>query len=261
MKYCRFLVNDEIKYGMVDVNRIIELVGPFIGNVVVPTDSVYKLEEVTLLSPVEPKQMVAIGLNYFDHAKEQKKMLPQEPMMFMVSPSAVIGPNDTIELNNDSHRIEHEVELVIVMGKEAKHVPKDEALNYVFGYTIANDVSDRDFQKLDGQNTRAKSFHTYKPIGPVIETRLNPNKLDISLKVNGEIRQNGKTSDMIHSVEKIIETVTGVMTLYPGDVILTGTPSGVGKLASGDKLELSIEGIGTLVNHVSSKQKALNSGS
>lgn len=250
MKYCRYVLNDEVKYGMIDVDRVIELVGPFIEQVAVPTDITYKLEDVNLISPVDPKQIIAIGLNYREHAKEQNKALPEEPMMFMVSPSAVVGPKDNIVLNNTEHRIDYEAELAIVIGKEAKHVSQDEALDYVFGYTCGNDISDRDFQKKDGQFTRAKSFHTYKPLGPVISTDIKPNQVGVSLKINGHTRQNGNTNDMIHSVEKIIETVTSVMTLQPGDVILTGTPSGVGPLKSGDHIELTIEGIGTLENIV-----------
>ncbi|MFC7393536.1 fumarylacetoacetate hydrolase family protein [Scopulibacillus cellulosilyticus] len=251
MNYCRFLHNGQVKYGRVDDSRVIELAGSFFEDEShVPTDQVHNLNEVKLLAPVEPKQVVAIGLNYSDHAKEQNKTLPEEPMMFMVSPSAVIGPEEKIELARDHHRIEYEAELAIVIGKEAYRVKQEEASDYIFGYTCANDVSDRDLQKKDSQFTRAKSFKTYKPVGPWISTSVQPKQLSISLKQNGELKQNGNTEDMIHSVHKIIETVTEVMTLYPGDIILTGTPAGVGQLKSEDNIEVSIEGIGRLKNTV-----------
>ncbi|TCP26630.1 2-keto-4-pentenoate hydratase/2-oxohepta-3-ene-1,7-dioic acid hydratase in catechol pathway [Scopulibacillus darangshiensis] len=250
MKYCRFLDDNQVKYGMVDADRVIELVGSYNNEVSIPTDRVHFLNEVQLLCPVDPKQVIAIGLNYSDHAKEQNKKLPEEPMMFMVSPSAVIGPNDEIQLARDGHRIDYEAELAIVIGKEAKDVGEEDASSYIFGYTCANDISDRDLQKKDGQFTRAKSFRTYKPIGPWIETNLNPQSLSVRLKKNGEVKQDGTTKDMIHSIEKIIAAVTEVMTLYPGDVILTGTPAGVGPLCLGDEVEIDIDGIGQLRNKI-----------
>lgn len=255
MKYCRFLHEGQVKFGMVDIDRVIELVDSYHSEVSVPTDQVHFLDEVDLLCPVEPSQIVAIGLNYSDHAKEQHKALPEEPMMFMIAPSAVIGPNDEIILARDDHQIEYEAELAVVIGKEAKNVKEEEALSYVFGYTCANDISDRDLQKKDGQFTRAKSFPTYKPIGPFIETNLQPQRLSVLLKQNGEVKQDGTTMDMIHSVAKIIATVTEVMTLQQGDVIITGTPAGVNPLHDGDEVEVEIEGIGSLKNRVVGKER------
>lgn len=246
MFYCRFLYNGTLRYGMVDVDRVIELTGSFLEASHAPTNSVHYLSEVQLVSPVDPKQVVAIGLNYRAHAKELKLALPPEPMMFMVSPSAIAAPGEAIRLADGEHRIDYEGELAVVIGKEAYKVKADEAFDYIFGYTCAIDVSDRDLQHRDGQYTRAKSFHTYKPIGPWIATNLDPNHLSLQLKQNNVVKQNTSTEDMIHHVDRIIETITDVMTLYPGDVVLTGTPSGVGPLSAGDKLELSIEGIGSL---------------
>jgi 2-keto-4-pentenoate hydratase/2-oxohepta-3-ene-1,7-dioic acid hydratase in catechol pathway len=250
MKYCRFRVNGSEKYGMIDADKVVEMTGHYLEQTSTPTDQIYSLKDVELLAPVEPKQLVAIGLNYVDHAKEQNMDLPKEPMMFMLSPSAIIGPNETIKLARATHRIDYEAELAIIIGKEAYHVSEEKAFDVIFGYTIGNDVSDRDLQDFDKQFTRAKSFATYKPLGPVVETQLQPESVGIQLTQNGQLKQNGNTKDLIHSISKIIATVTEVMTLYPGDVVLTGTPSGVGPLASGDQLEITIEGIGTLTNTV-----------
>ena len=250
MKYCRFLHGGLIKYGMIDVDRVIELQGSYIRKSSAPTDRMHYLNEVTLLSPVEPAQVVAIGLNYVDHAKELSLPLPKEPMMFMVSPTAVTGPDEAILLAHPEHRIDFEAELAIVIGKKAHKVPAEHALRYVFGYTIALDISDRDLQERDGQYTRAKSYPTYKPMGPVVETDLQPNRVGIQLKQNGLLKQDGTTRQFVHPIEKIVEAVTEVMTLYPGDVILTGTPAGVDRLQDGDVLETTIDGIGTLKNSV-----------
>lgn len=250
MKYCRFHFQGEEKFGMIDSDKVIELTGDFLDQASAPTDRIHQLDSVNLLAPVKPHQLIAIGLNYLDHAKEQNKELPKEPMMFMLSPSSIIGPDDVINLARDTHRIDYEAELVIVIGKEAYQVSEENALDVVFGYTIGNDVSDRDLQDFDKQYTRAKSFATYKPLGPVVETDLNPDSVSIQLKQNGELKQNGTTQDLIHSIGSIIATVTEVMTLYPGDLIMTGTPPGVGPLSSGDQIEITINGIGTLKNTV-----------
>lgn len=250
MKYCRFRVNDEVKYGMLDADKVVELTGNFLDESSAPTDRIHSLNDIQLLAPVEPKQLVAIGLNYLDHAKEIKMDLPKEPMMFMLSPTAIIGPNESIELARVGHRIEFEAELAIIIGKEAYRISEENAYDVIFGYTIGNDVSDRDLQDFDKQFTRAKSFATYKPLGPFVETQYNPEAVSVQLVQNGVMKQDGNTKDLIHSVRKILAAVTEVMTLHPGDVILTGTPSGVGPLSSGDQLELTIEGIGTLKNTV-----------
>ncbi|SFH02825.1 2-keto-4-pentenoate hydratase/2-oxohepta-3-ene-1,7-dioic acid hydratase (catechol pathway) [Desulfotomaculum arcticum] len=250
MKFTRFSNNGETMYGVLEGEKITRLSGDFLQGNAEKLNEVYSLQDVQLLPPVIPGKIIAIGLNYVKHAEESNKPIPEEPMMFMVSPSAVVGQDDQVILPTLDHRIDYEAELAIVIGQEAKGVKKDEALSFVFGYTCANDISDRDLQKKDIQYTRAKSFHTFKPLGPVIETSLDPNNVEIKLFINGDVRQHSNTNDLIHNVETIIEKVTEVMTLYPGDVILSGTPSGVGPLHPGDLIEVTIEGIGVLKNTV-----------
>lgn len=256
MKYIRFAVDNEVLYGMVDGENITKLEENFIGGEIKKTAKTYNLSEVKILPPVDPKQIVLIGLNYAQHALEQGLEIPEEPMMFMVSPSALIGENETIKLPTLDHRIDYEAELAIVIGKEASQVSEGNALDYVFGYTCCNDISDRDLQKKDRQFTRAKSFRTFKPLGPCIETDLDPNNINIKLTLNDEVRQDSNTNDLIHPIEKVISTITEVMTLNPGDVILTGSPSGVGPLKPGDKIEIEIEGIGKLANDVAQQDKS-----
>jgi len=214
----------------------------------------YALDEVQLLAPVEPSKIVCIGRNYVEHAREHNAEVPTVPLMFLKPPSAVIGPNESILLPPQSQRVEHEAELAVVIGKRGRGIPADEALSYVFGYTIANDVTARDLQRRDGQWTRGKGFDTFCPIGPWIETDLDPSDALITCRVNGEVRQSGSTRDMVFSVAQLIAFISSVMTLEPGDVILTGTPAGVGPLNPGDVVSVEIEGIGTLVNPVEAER-------
>ena len=195
MKYIRFEVENESLYGLVDGETVTTLDRNFIDGNAKKLDNTYQLADVKILPPVVPKQMVVIGLNYEKHALEQGKSIPEEPMMFMVSPSAVIGEGETIKLPNHDHRIDYEAELAIVIGKKAYQVNEENALDYVFGYTCCNDVSDRNLQKKDGQFTRAKSFQTFKPLGPYVETELNPNNVGVKLTLNGEVRQDSNTND------------------------------------------------------------------
>ncbi|WP_209124162.1 fumarylacetoacetate hydrolase family protein [Alkalihalobacillus sp. BA299] len=253
MKYVRFEANEEIMFGVLEGEFITQLDGNFITGSAKKVDQTFNLADVKLLAPVEPGQVVAIGLNYKGHAEEMGKELPEEPMMFMVSPTAITGDGEEICLKNPDHRTDYEGEIAIVIGKEAKDVKKEEALSYVFGYTCCNDVSDRILQKKDGQFTRAKSFPTYKPLGPVIATDIDGNNVAIKLTVNGEVRQDSNTNDLIHDIESIVAKVTEVMTLNPGDIIITGTPAGVGPLNAGDEVTIEIEGIGKLTNPVSSR--------
>ncbi|KHE71999.1 fumarylacetoacetate hydrolase family protein, partial [Halobacillus sp. BBL2006] len=226
MKYIRYEVEEEICFGVLEQDTITKLDGNYITGQAGKTAVTHDVKGVRILPPVNPGQVLGIGLNYALHAEEQGKPLPEEPMMFMVSSSSVIGEEEEIVLPTLDHRIDYEAEIAVVIGKEAKDLSKADALSYVFGYTCGNDVSDRDLQKKDGQYTRAKSYATFKPLGPVIETELNPNDVGISLTLNGEVKQQSRTSDLIHSIEDILVKVTEVMTLKPGDVILTGTPSG-----------------------------------
>jgi 2-keto-4-pentenoate hydratase/2-oxohepta-3-ene-1,7-dioic acid hydratase in catechol pathway len=254
MKIARFLESGSISYGVLEGDYISKIEGDIFGSFS-QTGEVIPISNVKLLSPVEPGKMVAIGLNYKKHAEEVNKPLPKEPMMFLVSPTAVVGYGEKIELVNPENKTDHEAEIAIVIGKTAEDVSVDDALDYVFGYTCCNDISDRVLQKFDGQFTRAKSFSTYKPLGPVIVTDINPDDRPIQLKVNGEIRQDSNTSDMIFSTAEIISFVSHVMRLEPGDVIITGTPSGVSPLHDGDTVEMEIEGIGVLSNPVGIKNR------
>jgi 2-keto-4-pentenoate hydratase/2-oxohepta-3-ene-1,7-dioic acid hydratase in catechol pathway len=254
VKIARFLESGSISYGVLEEDNINIIEGNIFGNFS-KTGEVIPVSKVKLLAPVEPGKVVAIGLNYKKHAEEVNKPLPTEPMMFLVSPTAVVGPGEKIELVNPENKTDHEAEIAIVIGKTAEDVSVDNALDYVFGYTCCNDISDRVLQKFDGQFTRAKSLSTYKPLGPVIATDINPDDRPIQLKVNGEIRQDSNTSDMIFSTAEIISFVSHVMRLEPGDVIITGTPSGVSQLHDGDSVEMEIEGIGVLSNPVGIKNK------
>ncbi len=195
-------------------------------------------------------KIVAIGRNYAEHAKELGNEPPSEPIMFLKPPSALLPHEGTIVRPPQSQRVDYEGELAIVIGKRARNVRADRWRDFVKGFTCANDVTARDLQKKDVQFTRGKSFDTFCPLGPCIETDLDPANLALVTRVNGEVRQNGRTSMMIFSCPAIVEFVTSVMTLEPGDVILTGTPSGVGPLQAGDTVEVEIEGIGILHNHV-----------
>lgn len=249
MKIAKYRYNGTEQHGVIKEEQIFPVKGDIYGEYQV-ADSGVPLKDVQLLAPIAPRKLIAIGLNYALHAKESNKPLPDEPMMFMCSPNAIIGPEDTIELDNNQDRIDFEAEIAIVINKKAKNVKAKDAFDYVLGYTCANDVSNRDLQKKDIQYTRAKSFDTYKPLGPWIETDLKPNELDIKLWQNGELRQSSNTNDMIFHVDKLIEFVSHVMTLEQGDIIITGTPSGVGPMKTGDVIEIEIEGIGKLTNHV-----------
>ncbi|HET7435867.1 MAG TPA: fumarylacetoacetate hydrolase family protein [Thermoanaerobaculia bacterium] len=208
------------------------------------------IAEARLLPPVVPGKIVCIGRNYADHAKELGNEAPKEPIIFLKPPSALLNPEGTIIRPRQSERVDFEGELVIVIGREAKNVRASEWRDYVFGFSCANDVTARDLQKKDVQFTRGKGFDTFCPIGPCIETELDVTNLRLRTRVNGETRQDGTTADMIFSCGAQIEFITSVMTLFPGDVILTGTPAGVGPLSEGDVVEVEVEGIGTLRNHV-----------
>jgi 2-keto-4-pentenoate hydratase/2-oxohepta-3-ene-1,7-dioic acid hydratase in catechol pathway len=203
-----------------------------------------------LLAPVTPSKILGVGTNYRAHALEMKKPLPDEPLLFMKPPTTVIAGGDAIVRPRGFERTDFEGELGVVIGRSARRVRERDALDYVLGYTIVNDVTVRDLQKKDGQFTRAKGFDTFCPVGPAIVTGLDPARLHVRTRQNGELRQDSPTSDLIFSVARVIETVTRVMTLEPGDLITTGTPSGVGPIAPGDVIEIEIEGIGTLRNPV-----------
>ncbi|MBN1564811.1 MAG: fumarylacetoacetate hydrolase family protein, partial [Anaerolineae bacterium] len=197
-----------------------------------------------------PSKIVCIGRNYAAHAAEHNAAVPTEPMLFFKPPSAIIAPGQPIQFKAEWGKVDHEAELVVIMGKTARNVSRDDALDYVFGYTCANDVSARDFQKKDNQWGRAKGFDTFCPLGPWINTDLDPSDLAIGCTVNGETRQTSRTANMVFDVPALIAFISGVMTLMPGDLILTGTPEGVSQLFDGDVVAVTVEGIGSLRNPV-----------
>jgi 2-keto-4-pentenoate hydratase/2-oxohepta-3-ene-1,7-dioic acid hydratase in catechol pathway len=217
---------------------------PWLGEI--PTGESAALAEDALLCPVTPSKIVGIGRNYAAHARELGHELPSEPMLFLKPPSALLGPGGVVRLPPESARVEHEAELVVVMGRRAKSVAREDALAHVFGYTCACDVTARDLQRKDVQFTRAKGFDTFCPIGPWIESELDPAAARISCVVNGETRQDGSTEQMIFGVPAIVAYVSRVMTLEPGDIILTGTPEGVGPVVAGDTLVIEVAGVGPL---------------
>ena len=199
------------------------------------------MNDIRLLAPLLPGKVVSVGLNYLSHVQDKAgRDVAEEPIIFMTSPTAVIGPDDPIVIPYPEHVTHHEAELTVVIGKTARDVKPEEALDYVYGYTCGNDVSDRSLQKQDGQWTRAKSFHTFKPIGPYITTELDLADCPVIAKVNGQIVQNGNTSMLIRNVNQLICFVTKIMTLYPGDIIMTGTPGGPGPLAANDICEVIV---------------------
>jgi len=251
VKIARFTVSGgEPRFGIVDETEIVVLVGDpmFVGYETteerVPLDA-----NVKLLAPVIPRsKVVAVGKNYADHAAEMGGEAPTTPLIFLKPNTSVIGPGDAIQLPRESSQVEHEGELAIVIGSIARDVKKEDYADVVFGYTIANDVTARDIQKADGQWARAKGYDTFCPLGPVIETEFDFSDAAIEVRVDGELRQSGNTNQMIHSIPEIIAFASSVWTLLPGDVILTGTPAGVGPFVDGQKVEVSIEGLGLLSN-------------
>ena len=217
-------------------------------------DETFLLEDVRLLAPVIPRsKVVCVGKNYADHAAEMGGEVPEEPIIFIKPNTSVIGPNDIIQWPSSSERIDHEAELAVVISKICKEVPREKVKDVIFGYTVANDVTARDLQKKDGQWSRAKGFDTFCPIGPWIDTEFVPGSQLVTATVDGELKQSAPLSDMVFDVPFIIEFVTKVMTLLPGDVILTGTPSGIGPMNAGGEVEVAVEGLGSLKNKVSNR--------
>jgi len=246
----RFSLKGQPFYGLIEGERIKVLRG-FPWPKIELTGEEIPLSQARLLAPCKPTKIIALGLNYRDHARELKMPLPEEPLLFLKPPSAVIGPEEKIILPPQSKRVDYEAELAIVIGKKAKNVSIETALDYVLGYTCFNDVTARDLQQKDGQWTRAKGFDTFAPIGPWIETELDPGDLKVEAFLNGERRQSSSTKELVFSVPEIISYVSHIMTLFPGDVIATGTPPGIGPLQPGDLIEVRIKGIGDLKNYVS----------
>ncbi len=250
MRFARFAVGSTIGYGTVEDDGRVRAITttPFLPWE--PTDEYFTPSQMRVLAPVLPSKIVAIGLNYRAHAEETGRGLPEEPMIFLKPTTSVSGPGETIVMPPQSARVDHEAELAVVLGRAARNVSEADALEYVLGYTCANDVTARDLQAKDIQFTRAKGFDTFCPLGPHIVTDIDAGKLDLSCRVHGEVRQSSNTSDLVFGVAKLVEFVSSVMTLLPGDVILTGTPDGISPLADGDNVEVEIENIGILSNPV-----------
>ncbi|MDQ3474613.1 MAG: fumarylacetoacetate hydrolase family protein [Acidobacteriota bacterium] len=218
------------------------------------SQAVLALHEVRLVAPLTPSKVVCVGRNYREHAEELGNKMPEEPLLFLKAPSAVIGNDEVIELPPQSDQVEHEGELGVVMGRRARRLrPDEDPLDFVLGYTCVNDVTARDLQRKDVQFTRGKSFDTFCPVGPVIVTDLNPLNATVITRLNGDIRQQGRTSDMAFPVPFLIKYIADIMTLYPGDLIATGTPAGVSRMKPGDIVEVEVSGVGVLRNQVQSR--------
>jgi 2-keto-4-pentenoate hydratase/2-oxohepta-3-ene-1,7-dioic acid hydratase in catechol pathway len=250
MKLLRFQSKDgTISNGWLNEDKVGKIEGDLFSEYC-RLDAVYDLKSVKLLEPVVPSKILCMGRNYSEHAHEQGTEVPEVPMLFMKPLSATIADGQEIILPPQSHQVEHEAELVVVIGRQGRWIQADQANKYILGYTVGNDVTARDLQQRDGQWTRAKGFDTFCPIGPWIETELDPADVLITCKVNSELRQMASSKEMVFTIQQIVAFASSIMTLEPGDLIFTGTPAGVGPLEDGDLCEISIEGIGTLTNTI-----------
>jgi 2-keto-4-pentenoate hydratase/2-oxohepta-3-ene-1,7-dioic acid hydratase in catechol pathway len=250
VKIYRFLHAGSPAIGVAAGDRIARYDGSDALNLGAATSDSISLDGADLLAPVAPSKIVAVGRNYAEHARELGNEAPSEPIIFLKPPTAVLPPNGTIVRPPQSQRVDFEGELAVVIGRTARNVSAAAWRSVVLGFTCANDVTARDLQKKDVQFTRGKSFDTFCPLGPCVDTDLDPSALSLRTRVNGQTKQDGNTRDMVFNCAVIIEFITSVMTLLPGDVILTGTPAGVGPLVAGDRVEVDIEGIGVLRNVV-----------
>jgi 2-keto-4-pentenoate hydratase/2-oxohepta-3-ene-1,7-dioic acid hydratase in catechol pathway len=257
VRIARFSYGEGVAFGVIET-------GPDVGEVIVPivghpfgeferADVAVPLDQVKLLAPVLPSKVVAIGRNYAAHAAEMAGDVPDLPLIFLKPSTSVIAHRDSIASPPSSERVDFEGELAVVISRLCRDVPEDRAMEAVLGYTCANDVTARDQQKTDGQWSRAKGYDTFCPLGPWIETELDPSDLAISTTLNGEVKQSSRTSLLMHKIPALIAHITSCMTLLPGDVILTGTPEGVGPMLIGDEVTVEIEGIGSLTNPVAAR--------
>jgi len=250
MKMYRYQRVRSISYGVLKEDLIYPVIGSIFGNFKLKQRGI-PISDVRILSPVQPSKIIAVGTNYKDHAMERGRPLPKEPLLFLKPPSAVIGPGDIIAYPSMSKRIDYEGELAVVIKRKAFQLKKSEnEKKYILGYTCFNDVTARDLQDRDVQFTRAKSFDTFASIGPCIATDIDPACARLKTFLNGKLRQSGYTKNLIFSVSFLIKHISQIMTLFPGDVITTGTPAGIGPMKAGDRVDVQIEGIGTLSNIV-----------
>lgn len=249
MKICRAAVGREVFYALIEGDTLRRLDGdPFGG--ITQDGRTYPIGEARLLAPVEPSKIVCIGKNYYAHAMEMQEGAPEEPLLFIKPNTTVINPGDDIVYPPDSKRVDYEAELALVIGRRCKDVPMGGYRDVVLGYTCLNDVTARDLQKSDVQWTRGKSFDTFCPIGPWIETELNPFDVKVESRLNGKVCQSETTATMMHNVDKLVYFISRVMTLLRGDVIATGTPAGIGPMQPGDTVEIEVGGIGILRNRI-----------
>jgi 2-keto-4-pentenoate hydratase/2-oxohepta-3-ene-1,7-dioic acid hydratase in catechol pathway len=252
VRLVRFRHGDRIATGSLDGEFVRPLKGTFFTDPI-PTGEEVPLASVRLLAPVIPSKLVCVGRNYVEHAEEMGGEVPEEPLIFMKPSTAVIGPGDDIPRPTWVGRVDHEGELAVVIGRITRDVKADEAGRYILGYTCGNDVTARDLQARDGQWTRAKGFDGFCPLGPWVETEIEASDLAVECRVNGDTRQAARTSQLTFGPGELIEYISRVMTLLPGDVIMTGTPAGVGPIETGHRVEVEIEGIGILENGVADR--------
>ena len=258
MKYCRFENDGVIAFGLVESAAGHDAITAIIqspqntGELKPQAISPLALDEAKLAAPVQPSKIVCVGRNYREHAKELGNEVPTEPLIFLKPPSSLIGPGQTIIRPSISNRVDHEGELGVVIGKTCRHLGADEDVKpYILGYTCVNDVTARDLQKKDGQWTRGKGFDTFCPVGPIVSDEIDPwSGVTVETRVNGELRQQGTTRDFIFPLDVVLRYISAVMTLFPGDLVATGTPSGVGPLIAGDQVSVSAEGIPALLSSV-----------
>jgi 2-keto-4-pentenoate hydratase/2-oxohepta-3-ene-1,7-dioic acid hydratase in catechol pathway len=249
MKYLRFVYNGEQKNGILNDLVISEIKGSFFGDYEI-TSNTFKLGDVKLLPPCQPSKVMAVGLNYIDHINEFGNEKPKNPVIFIKLPHTIIGPGDTILIPQESKRVDYEAELAIVIKKLCSKVETKDIESYILGATCLNDVTERNIQRSDGQWTRGKNFETFCPIGPLIVDSIDYNSLDIKSRLNGKIRQDSNTSNLIWNVYELISFISQTIPLNPGDIVTTGTPSGVGPMEDGDEVEVLISEIGSLKNNV-----------
>jgi 2-keto-4-pentenoate hydratase/2-oxohepta-3-ene-1,7-dioic acid hydratase in catechol pathway len=249
MRFVRFEINGNIRYGLVSGSHVLEIEGDIFNQYRV-SETKHDFCALKIISPCVPSKIIAIGLNYRSHAEELGMALPKDPMVFMKPPTAVIGPDEEIIYPEMSSQVDYEGELAVVIGGKCRFVAEADSEKYIAGYTCFNDVTARDLQRKDVQFTRAKGFDTFAPMGPFIETDINPCNVKIETFLNGEKKQSGNTSDLIFPVRTIVSFLSKIMTLCPGDIIATGTPGGLGPMKRGDVVEVRIEGVGTLQNKV-----------
>jgi 2-keto-4-pentenoate hydratase/2-oxohepta-3-ene-1,7-dioic acid hydratase in catechol pathway len=252
VKIARFSSKGEDpRYGILDERDLVVLAGDPMYQGFETTGERVPLADAKLLAPVIPRsKVIGVGLNYAEHASEMDERAGDDPVVFLKPNTSVIGPEDPIRLPAGVGRVDHEGELAIVIGSLAKNVTREDFASVILGYTIANDVTARDLQARDGQWTRSKGFDTFCPLGPAIETEIDPSDIRIETRVDGDLRQVGSTSEMVHDIPSLIEFISSIWTLLPGDVILTGTPAGVGEIRDGEVVEVTISGLGTLKNPI-----------